>query len=413
MCLAGFGQVVEELCHLQNKVASADHESCVCQAGMVLEQVCDEMIANAKYTGDPSWKPEFSVKLLPDQQLLPYQKKGDMFAKVEVKMVKGVEPGEDQSIPGFTAAHLLMQEINSSGGVDGNGPMLPNVGGKESTLKFHFDCEDSAAFLAAVATSWNLPEEDLRKSVAYTCELMPPSVSELQPTLTNMMLVLKEQPMPSLNNKAKNRVDLQKLDSACLLRNIAEAKQKTGQYKFSTTALLAKAPSIGASQVPENAIDRKQEKNIDKFSADMFSEWWRSQPLNGHAIVTSGTVKHVMSIDVGERKVHIKMLGDDLNVVEGTGPAYQVEFPNSQTVSINLDKQPSTDMRRSLQVKLKNTKLNIPMANNVKSSLHVTELQNILNSKQIQQSLQQNMQQDIIDSNDSDEEMEEMDEIEN
>jgi hypothetical protein len=27
------GQVVEELCHLQNKVASADHESCVCEAG--------------------------------------------------------------------------------------------------------------------------------------------------------------------------------------------------------------------------------------------------------------------------------------------------------------------------------------------------------------------------------------------
>jgi hypothetical protein len=106
----------------------------VCQAGMVLEQVRDEMIANAKYTGDPSWKPEFSVKLLPDQQLLPYQKKGDMFAKVEVKMVKGVEPGEDQSIPGFTAAHLLMQEINSSGGVDGNGPMLPNGGGRECCL---------------------------------------------------------------------------------------------------------------------------------------------------------------------------------------------------------------------------------------------------------------------------------------
>jgi hypothetical protein len=37
--------------------------------------------------------------------------------------------------------------------------------------------------------------------------------------------------------------------------------------------------------------------------------------------------------------------------------------------------------------------LNIPVANNVKSSLHVTELQNILNFKQIQQSLQQNMQQ--------------------
>ena len=193
MCLAGFGQVVEELCHLQNKVASADHESCVCQAGMVLEQVCDEMIANAKYTGDPSWKPEFSVKLLPDQQLLPYQKKGDMFAKVEVKMVKGAEPGEDQSIPGFTAAHMLMQEVNSCGGLDDNGLMLHNGGGRERTLKFYFDCEDSAAFLAAAATSWNLPEADLRKSVAHICELMPPSVSELQPTLMNMMLILKEQ----------------------------------------------------------------------------------------------------------------------------------------------------------------------------------------------------------------------------
>lgn len=30
------GQVVEELCHLQNKVASADHESCVCEAGFGL-----------------------------------------------------------------------------------------------------------------------------------------------------------------------------------------------------------------------------------------------------------------------------------------------------------------------------------------------------------------------------------------
>jgi len=362
---------------------------------MVLEQVRDELIANAQYTGDPSWKPEFSVKILPDQQLAPYQKKGDMFAKVEVNMVKAGEPGEDQSIPGFTAAHLLMQEFNSRGGVPGDALLQNTEGGKERTLKFHFDCEDSAAFLAATAVSWNLPEEDLRKSIASICELMPPSVSELQATLTNMMMVLKEQSRSSLNNEACKRIDLQKLDSACLLRNIAEAKQQTGEYKFSTTALLAKAPSIGASQTADNAVDRKTSTDFDNFSADMFSEWWRSQPLNGHAIVTSGTIKHVMTIDAGGKTVHIKMLGDDLNVVEGTGPAYQVEFPNSQAVSINLDKQPSTDMRRNLQFKLKNTKLNIPMANNVKSSLHVSELQNILNFRQIQQSLQQNMQQGV------------------
>ena len=362
---------------------------------MILEQVRDELIANAKYTGDPSWKPEFSVKLLPDQQLLPYQKKGDMLANVEVQMVKSTEPGEDQSIPGFTAAHMLMQEVNSCGGVDDNGLMLHNGGGRESTLKFYFDCEDSAAFLAAAATSWNLPEADLRKSVAHICELMPPSVSELQPTLMNMMLILKEQSLPSLSSECKNRVDLQKMESGSLLRNIAKAKQEAGQFRISTTALLAKAPSIGASQVPDSTMDAKKDKNFDTFSADMFSEWWRSQPLNGHAIVTSGTVKSVMSIGVSERTVHIKMLGDDLHVFEGTGPAYQVAFPNSQAVSISLDKQPSTDMRRNLQMKLKNTKLNIPMANNVKSSLHVTELQNIMQFRQLQQSIQQNMPQSV------------------
>ncbi len=30
------GNVVEELCHLQNKVASENHDECVCKAGMCL-----------------------------------------------------------------------------------------------------------------------------------------------------------------------------------------------------------------------------------------------------------------------------------------------------------------------------------------------------------------------------------------
>lgn len=356
---------------------------------MVLEQVRDEMIGNARYTGDPSWKPEYSVSMMPNNSGV---KRGDMLAKVDVKMVKGQEAGEDQSIPGFTVAHLLMKEMNNIGGGTGGQAMQTQASTKERTLKFHFDCEDSAAFLAATANSWNIPEEHMRTSVASICKLMPPSVTELQPTLTNMMLVLRERAIPYSTEKS-SVVDLQAMNGARLLQNIHEAKQKIGEHKISTTALLAKAPSIGSSQSLGNSMQTNANTVFENFGAGDFTNWWRSQPLNGHAIVTSGNVKHVMTINTGSRAVHIKMLGDDLHIFEGTGPAYQVPDPNSQAVSINLDKQPSTDMRRDLQSKLKNAKLNLSMANNVKSSLHVNELQNNLIFKQVQKTLQQNMRQ--------------------
>jgi hypothetical protein len=340
----------------------------------VLMQIRDELISNAKYTGDPSWTPKFSVNLLPNQRELGFQNDGSMLAKVNVKMVKGTDPGEDQTIPGFTAEHLLMQKMNFKSEET------------EKTMKFHFDCEDSAAFLAAAAASWNLPEEVIRNSVASTCALLPPTISDLQPTLMNMMLLLKEQPITTLKDEF---INLQKLDRASFLSSVAEAKTQEGNYNISTTALLAKAPSIGDTMVPGKETEKLSKEEGLNYSADMFNDWWHNQPLGGHAIVTSANVKHVMSVQVGDQTVHIKMLGDNLRIFEGTGPAFQVESPVSQQVTVNFDTQPSTDMRRNLQKKLKNQKLNVTMASNLKSSLHVTELQNVLLFKNVAKGLQQ------------------------
>ena len=125
----------------------------------------------------------------------------------------------------------------------------------------------------------------------------------------------------------------------------------------------------------------------------MFDQWWLEQHLNGHAIVTSGTTKEVMTMNTGVGEVVLNMLHGPVKVIEGTGPADQISDSNSQRVTMNLDKKPSTSMRMDLQKKIDRTELNFSMAGNIKSSLHVSELQNVLNFQQFQQNVQHSMQE--------------------
>ena len=106
--------------------------------------------------------------------------------------------------------------------------------------------------------------------------------------------------------------------------------------------------------------------------------------MNGHVIVTSGTTKEVITVNTGGGDIVVNILHGLLKVSEGTGPTNQIKESNSQRITIKVDKKSNNPMDMNLQKKFDYTDLNISMEGNIKSSLHVTEFQNVLTSHQFQ-----------------------------
>jgi hypothetical protein len=379
----------------------------------VLTETREQLAAVSKYTSDPSWKLQCKATPLLNQNLPPLQSPKqavDALLRIEPRLEKvtGTGTGEDQSIPGFNEGHWMQMQTRSC--VTGNGQnrdtatgtqmigsqlrTSDNVTGTQLTgtqlITLDIDCEDFANLLCLTTQGYKYrPFVEIQQSVASICELMPDSLKVMRPTFDLMFLALKGQQPPA---RPSNPVDLQKLDSACLLRHIDNAVNQQGVHSTFTTALLAKAPSIGQEQHAGTVNENTTGTNFAKFNADVFDQWWREQPLNGHAIVTSGTTKEVMTINTGVGDVVLAMLHGTVKVIEGTGPADQISDSNSQRVTMNLDKKPSTTMRMDLQKKIDRTGLNLSMAGNIKSSVHVSELQNVLNFQQFQHNVQNCMQ---------------------
>jgi len=137
-----------------------------------------------------------------------------------------------------------------------------------------YDCEDFANLLCLTTQDYKYrPFLEIQQSVASICELMPDSLKVMRPTFDLMFLALKGQESPARPSKP---VDLQKLDSACLLRHIDNATKQQGVHSTFTTALLAKAPSIGQEQHAGTVNENTTGTNFAKFNADVFDQWWRN-----------------------------------------------------------------------------------------------------------------------------------------
>ena len=363
----------------------------------------DMLGAISDYTSDPSWKLGAKLTMLSNSGSVTSKsarQSVNVLGKVNVDLQAANNGmGEDQSIPGFSLSHWLIMANSPNQmqtGVKLNEPSNPKqvqYQGEGKGIKLPFltpDCEDYAHLLSTASKLFDrYSPDEMQQCVQRTCEFMPPSVSELKPTLCVMMQAMKRQ--TTSVSQTIDPVQFSVFNSKVLLQEINNARNKEGELKTGPAAILAKAISIGENQVSVSTKDLQTNQNTSYLSAETFDLWWRGQPLNGHAIVTTMRVNDVATVMVEGKQVCIQMLNDIPEVVEGTGPAYQTATNTSTEFKVDLNKQPTNPIRINLDAKLKQAHLNCSMAGNVRSSLHVTEVQNLINIEGLNEAIQRAM----------------------
>jgi hypothetical protein len=365
----------------------------------------DMLGAISDYTNDPSWKLGAKLTMLSNPATMAPKsatQSVNVLGKVNVDLqASNNGMGEDQSIPGFNLSHWMIMANSRTENAPISISSLQGEVGKEKLPFLTTDCEDYAHLIGTASKLFDrYSAEDMEQCVQSTCEFMPASVSEIKPTLCLMMQAMKRQPTSA--PPMSDPVHISSFDSKTLLNKINQARNQEGEVKTCPAAILAKAISIGESQVSVSTKDLQTNQNVPALSAGMFDTWWREQPLNGHAIVTSMRVVDVATVVVDGRSVCIQMLKDIPEVVEGTGPAYQIATNTSTEFKVDLDRPPTNALRMNLNGKLKQACLNCSMAGNVRSSLHVTEVQNLINMDGLKEAIQRTListNNDVVETN--------------
>ncbi len=144
----------------------------------------------------------------------------------------------------------------------------------------------------------------------------------------------------------------------------------------STCSLLAKAPQIADNNSTSNSRD-KALASMDITPATFF-DWWgttRDNGLNGHSVCVGMKCSPVLSTHANGIPVNITLVSADPDIIEGTGVARETLTSATQMATLNVAKGQCSQQRLLLQKKLDSgIVLNSSTAANIKSSLHATEM---------------------------------------
>ena len=308
---------------------------------------CQEnIVAGTQYQSDPEYNTMLQMK---DAQM---DATGSGHIDFTSIIVKSKLPGEDQRI---------------------------SIGyGPEDSGILPFDCEDFGNGNASMSSQMlAFGEQDFLQSTEHAITYFPPSVRQISNTIISMAQALHQNENAKLRKaRAGEQVSLENLNMDVLRSAIANAKNTTSVRIVSTCSLLAKAPQIADSNSTSNSRD-KTLASTDITPATFF-DWWgstRDNGLNGHSVCVAMKCSPVISTHANGVPVNVTLVSADPDIIEGTGVARETLTSATQMATLNVAKGQCSQQRLMLQKKLDSgIVLNSSLAANIKSSLHATEM---------------------------------------
>jgi hypothetical protein len=259
--------------------------------------------------------------------------------------------------------------------------------GPEDAERLPFDCEDLGngnASMSSQMLAFN--ETDFLQSTEHAITYFPPSVQQISHTLVSMAQVLHQNEHANMNkvytSNPNDYVHLENINPDIIHNAIAKARNNPSVRIVSTCSLLAKAPEISNN----TSLSCSRDKTLTGMdvTAATFFDWWgstRDNGLNGHSVCVGMKCSPVLSTKANNVPVVITLVSADPDIVEGTGIARETLTPATQLATLNVTKGQCSQQRLVLQKKLDSgIVLNSSMASNIKSSLHATEMTQIMTS---------------------------------
>ncbi len=308
---------------------------------------CQEnIVSGTRYQSDPEYNTMLQLK---DPQI---DAKGSGHIDFDSVIVKSKMPGEDQRI---------------------------SIGyGPEDSGILAFDCEDFGNGNVSISSQMlAFGEQDFLRSTEHAITYFPPSVQQISNTIMSMAQALHQNENANIRKAyAGEQVSLPNLSMDVLQSAIAKAKNKQSVRIVSTCSLLAKAPQIADNNSTSNARDKALASR--DITPATFFDWWgstRDNGLNGHSVCVGMKCAPVISTYANGVPVNVTLVSADPDIIEGTGVARETLTSATQMATLNVAKGQCSQQRLMLQQKLDSgIVLNSSLAANIKSSLHATEM---------------------------------------
>lgn len=245
------------------------------------------------------------------------------------------------------------------------------------------DCEDSASgILSLVSVMRSTTEEYFVHLVVQAMAMMPPCTQQVTATVVDMARILHRQEaknMQAMGAGSNTTVKMSQLTPQVLKQAVQRAQTQPSVRFISACSVLAKAPQISNISTATSRDSMLRDLNT---TSGTFFNWWGTTSengLNGHSVCVNMRCIPVLKTHVNNLPVHITLVLRDMDIVEGTGVAIQRQDACTAEVRLNLGC--SSLQRVMLQQKLDNgVKLSPCLASCIKSSLHVEELRQHLNT---------------------------------